>query len=105
MMSLIVEDGKKDEALVLSKANATSSTKRRRRRKAQKRRKKEKRKEPLTDVHPPLEGHAKAFKEAGLPSKGFWSLSHRNRAKRISQLEVEPDQSKLTMFDLRKGYV
>lgn len=103
-MSLIVEDGKKDEVLVPSKAKAASLTKRRRR-KAQERQKKEKKKEELADVHPPLEGHAKAYKGAGLPSKGFWFLSHRNRARRISQLEVEPDQSKLIMFDLREGYL
>ena len=43
--------------------------------------------------------------EAGLPSKGLWSLSHRNKARRISQVEMEPDTSKLNLFDSRKGLV
>jgi len=77
----------------------------RRRRNARGRQKKEKRKEQLADVHLPSEEQAKAFKEAGLRSKGLWSLSHRNKARRISRLEPEPDKSKLIMFDLRKGYI
>ncbi|CAF9905810.1 MAG: hypothetical protein HETSPECPRED_005956 [Heterodermia speciosa] len=73
-------------------------------RRARRRRKKAKGKDKSTaSSHQLPGGRAKAFQDAGLPSKGFWTLSQRNRAKRISQMEEEPDQGKLVLFDLRKG--
>lgn len=76
-----------------------------RKHKAQRRPNKGERKDESAELHRPLGVQAKAFKEAGLPSKGLWSLSHRNKARRISQVEAEPDKSRLIMFDLRKGLI
>lgn len=104
---MISEDKKKDAGSIPSKAREKQHARQqqRRKRKAVVRYKKRDRKDQSTDLHPPPEGYAKAFTEAGLPSKSFWSLFHRNKARRISQLEAEPDKSKLIMFDLRKGLI
>ena len=57
----------------------------------------------LTASPRPLEGQTKALKEAGLSYNRLWKLSHRNKARRILQVEPEPDESKLIWFDLRKS--
>jgi hypothetical protein len=103
----LISEDKKDAGSVPSKAKEQQQARQKQRRKckARGRHKNGKRKDQSTDLHPPPEGHAKAFKEAGLPSKSLWSLSHRNEARRISQLEAEPDKSKLMMFDLRKDLI
>ncbi len=104
---MISEDGKKNAGSVPSKAKEQKRAWQQQRRKCQVREghKKGKRKDQPTDLHLPPEGRAKAFKDAGLPSKTLWSLSYRNKARRISQLEAEPDKSKLIMFDLHKGLI
>ncbi|KAL9035886.1 MAG: hypothetical protein Q9214_006384, partial [Letrouitia sp. 1 TL-2023] len=71
--------------------------------KSRERRNKRKREDQSTALHRPAEGRVKAFQEAGLPSNGHWNLSHQNKAKRISQMEVEPDKRKLVLFDFRKA--
>ena len=50
----------------------------------------------------PLERQTKALKEAGLPYNRPWKFSHCNKARRILQMEPEPDESKLVWFDLKK---
>lgn len=57
----------------------------------------------LTASPRPLERQTRALKEAGLPSNRLWKLSHRNKARRILQVEPEPDESKLIWFDLGKS--
>jgi hypothetical protein len=102
---LLISEGKtRDADSIPSKAKEQQQDgqRERRKRKARERCKKGKMKGLLTDLHQPPDRHAKALKEAGLPSKGLWSLSHRNKAKRISQSEMKPDESKLTMLDLRE---
>ena len=76
---------------------------RRRKRKAQGTHREWKSKPDPSKSHRPLDGHADAFKEAGLPSKRLWSYSQRNKARRISQRDTEPDKSRLVFFDLRTG--
>ena len=44
----------------------------------------------------------RVLKEAGFSSSGLWSLSQRNRARRILQSETKPDESKLVLFDPTK---
>lgn len=97
------KDEKREAGSVPSKTKEHQQARRQQRRKhkAQERRNKRKRKDKSTALHGPPEGKAKAFKEAGLPSKGLWTLSHRNKAKRISQMEAEPDKNKLILFKLR----
>lgn len=101
---LISEDKTRNEDSMPNEAKEQQQAgqRERRKRKAPERCKKGKREGLLTDLHQPPEGHAKALREAGLPSKGLWSLSHRNKAKRISQSEMKPDENKLAMLDLRE---
>ena len=103
-MSLRSGDDKKIAGLMPSTAKDQDQAPQqgRRKRKAKGRRRKEEREDRRTHLHRPPEGHAKAFNEAGLPSKGFWSFSNRNKGRRIAQSEAEPDESKLIMLDLRK---
>ncbi len=106
-MSVRIEDEKKSPGSMPKKAKEQRQARqqRRRKRKVRGRRKKGKSERLLTDLYQPPEEHTKAFKEAGLPSKGFWSLSHRNKARTISQLEVESNKGKLIMFDFGKGLI
>ena len=76
---------------------------RRRKRKVQRTHREWKSNSDPSKSHRPLDGHADALKEAGLPSKRLWSYSQRNKARRIARREAEPDESRLMLFDLRTG--
>ena len=65
------------------------------------RRRKKKGDHGLTASPRPSERQTKALKEVALPYNCLWKLSHRNKARRILQVEPEPDESKLIWFDLR----
>jgi len=43
----------------------------------------------------PKEAHLKAFQAAGLPMRGFWTMSQRNRARLIGQSEPEPGTTRI----------
>lgn len=43
----------------------------------------------------PKEAHLKAFRAAGLPMRGFWTMSQRNRARLIGQSEPEPGTTRI----------
>jgi hypothetical protein len=43
----------------------------------------------------PKEAHLKAFQAAGLPIRGFWTMSQRNRARLIGQSEPEPRTTRI----------
>ena len=104
---LISEDKKREAVSVLNEKKKHLQARRQQRRKhnAEERCNKSKRKSQCTALHRPPGGNTKAFQEAGFPSKSLWNLSHRNKAKGISQIELEPDKSKLILYDLRKGLV
>lgn len=44
------------------------------------------------DRQRPNKAREKLFKDAGLPSKGFWTPSQKNKAKRLGQIELDPGQ-------------
>jgi hypothetical protein len=44
----------------------------------------------------------KAYKVAGLDSRGLWSFSQRNRAKALALIEPVPDVSQIELFDPRE---
>jgi len=106
-MSLRIEDEKKSPGSMPKKVKEQRQARqqRQRKRKVRGRGKNGKSEHLLMNLRQPPEEHTKAFKEAGLPSKGFWPLSHRNKARTISQLEMESDKSKLIMFDFGKGLI
>ena len=43
----------------------------------------------------PKEAHLKAFQAAGLPMRGFWTMSQRNQARHIGQSEPEPGTTRI----------
>ena len=69
----------------------TRSRKRKRRRRSQK-----KALPAGDDNFLPKEAHLEAFKSAGLPMRGFWTISQRNRARLIGQLEPEPGTKRIS---------
>ena len=58
-----------------------------------------KRKGVSTDRQRPNNVRELLFKEAGLPSKGFRTLSQRNKAKRLAQVELDPDRQEIINWD------
>jgi len=44
----------------------------------------------------PKEAHLEAFKSAGLPMRGFWTMSQRNRARLIGLSEPEPGTKRIS---------
>ena len=60
-------------------------------------RKRSRRKVPRVgeDKFLPKEAHLKAFRAAGLPMRGFWTMSQRNRARLIGQSEPEPGTTRI----------
>jgi hypothetical protein len=43
----------------------------------------------------------RAYKAAGLDTKGLWSFSQRNRAKALALIEPEPDVNQIQLFEPR----
>lgn len=43
----------------------------------------------------PKKAHLKAFQAAGLPMRGFWTMSQRNQARHIGQSEPEPGTTRI----------
>ncbi|OCL02436.1 hypothetical protein AOQ84DRAFT_443368 [Glonium stellatum] len=44
----------------------------------------------------PKEAHLEAFRSAGLPMRGLWTMSQRNRARLIGQSEPEPGTKRIS---------
>ena len=42
--------------------------------------------------------HKEVFKTTGLPKRGIWTMSQRNRARALGKEELEPDVKRVTLF-------
>ena len=69
----------------------TRSRKRKRRRRSQK-----KALPAGDDNFLPKEAHLEVFKSAGLPMRGFWTISQRNQARLIGQSEPKPETKRIS---------
>jgi hypothetical protein len=49
----------------------------------------------------PQPARIRAYKAAGLDTKGLWSFSQRNRAKALALIETEPDVNQIKLFKPR----
>jgi hypothetical protein len=57
---------------------------------------------PTTTAEPEL-AHIKAYKAAGLDTRGLWSFSQRNKAKALALIEPVPDINQIELFNPREG--